>query len=383
MAKRIYNFTEKTTLDLTDEFVLQETSDGTYKKTLFSTIFDTLYASIPSGFGLTVGSSIKQELTYIPISSSFPYWCLNQPDTTIVAANIPDYASAMRNYKLRMKPWSDNISTWDCTAWSTSGSAGTLTFKKNANLSGTVSATDSATLTFSASQSLSVGDILILSTGAIVRVVSGATTSWIVDIKVTIAAGTARIATYEELMIRALYYAQEKHGSYTNWFCLTLTADIGNITAGDYAISGLSVASNTITIVTAATAGSGSGTFSDLVEIYPFRIPASSDAHHYSWAGHTLVNAGGDEHTLVAGLMRLDYMQQITGDFVASTRAPDRSGAIVSYVNLAIDEHNGGNDDYNRRYSFDSAGSPNARTDKRTHGADAGVYTYIYAGTVN
>jgi hypothetical protein len=223
-------------------------------------------------FGLTVGSTLKEELTYISISSSFPYWCLNQPDTTITAALTPDLASAMRNYKLRMKPWSDNISTWDCTAWSTSGSAGTLTFVKNANLSGTVTATDSATLTFSASQSLSVGDILILSTGAIVRIVSGATTSWVIDIKVTIAAGTARIATMEELMIRALYYAQEKHGSYTDWFCLTLTSSIGNIPAGDYLITGLSVASNTITIATTAASGSGSGTWNDAVEIYPFRI---------------------------------------------------------------------------------------------------------------
>jgi hypothetical protein len=187
----------------------------------------------------------------------------------------------------------------------------------------------------------------------------------------------------EELMIRALYYAQEKHGSYTDWFCLTLTSAIGNIPAGDYAISGLSVSSNTITIITTATAGSGYGTWDDQVEIYPFRIPSSADARHYSWAGHSMVAAGGDEHTLVAGLMRLDYMQShwhmVYGNQTLSggSRINTSTSLIVASPSNSVRWVG----DATTAITDGISGVP--RTDKRTHGSDVGVYTYIYAGTVN
>jgi hypothetical protein len=347
-----------------------------------------VYDELSPASQLFVGEDIREMLTYHHLSPSFPWLCQNQPDTTIQAATVPDLASAMRNFKLRMKPWSDNISTWDVTAQTSNGiDTGTLTFKKNSSLSGTVTAADSATLTFSTSQSLTVGDILILSTGAIVRVISGSGTSWVVDIKVTISAGTARIATMEELMIRALYYAQEKHSSYTEWFCLTLTSAIGNIAAGDYLITGLSVVSNTISIATTAATGSGSGAWNDQVEIYPFRIPSSINARHYSWAGHAMVTAGGDEYTLVAGILRLDYMQIIKGAVYPygvgrsdALRWSADEGAMSLTQGSYGDKLETGS--LGLSIQFDSSKSQNARAGKRTHGADVGLYTYIYAGTV-
>lgn len=82
--------------------------------------------------------------------------------------------------------------------------------------------------------------------------------------------------------------------------------------------------------------------------------------------GNATINGRTKTGPTAKGEMQEDQMQQITGDFVAATRAPSFHGAIVSYTTLTDDEHNGGNSDFNRKYSFDSAGSPNARTGTNT-----------------
>lgn len=255
-----------------------------------------------------IGSTLRQELTYIKPSSSWQWWCLNQPNTTILADSFPQFAETMRNYKLRFKPESTDKSTFDSTAYSSTTTATTITMKKNTDYAVNVV---EYTATFGAAKSYTVGTVLIFSTGAIAHVVKVTSpTVYTLDISIAVTSGTAREATYEELLVRALYYAQENHGSFNDWFCLTLTSAIGSVPAGDYLITGLSVANNTITIAASISAAtSGSGTYTGYVEIYPYRIPSSSNARHYSIAEHNIVAAGGSEGAVVAGIMRLGYMQ--------------------------------------------------------------------------
>lgn len=120
----------------------------------------------------------------------------------------------MRNYKATFEPWGANKSTFGITNRVSTTTTTTITLNKNSNLSGFVGATASDVITFQNDQTLSAGDVLILSTGSVVAVrKKNSAKSYTIDIAITapIATTTARVATKEELLVRALYYAQEKH----------------------------------------------------------------------------------------------------------------------------------------------------------------------------
>ena len=96
------------------------------------------------------------------------------------------------------------------------------------------------------------------------------------------------------------------HGSYTAWRTITLGSAIGDITAGDYAITGVDSAARTITFAFTASNNSGSGTFT--ASFYHHRVAGSSTtARLFEATARTLVSAGDAEN--IAGLRRRDRMQ--------------------------------------------------------------------------
>ncbi len=101
------------------------------------------------------------------------------------------------------------------------------------------------------------------------------------------------------------------------------------------------------------------------------------------------MNAGGDEHTLVAGLMRLDYTQEHyhTSLLLSDTNEGSGNAVPLALSGVVAVAGRGTGDAWITGHSQvkDMTASNNVtpRPDKRTHGADVGVYTYIYAGTVN
>jgi hypothetical protein len=102
-SKMITDITSaQTTINDTDNFILQETAGGTTKKTLWSTMksvlktyFDGVYQSP------VIGSTLKFELTYTAISSSNPWFCLSLTDQDWTTAHYStDFIAEMRTRKV-------------------------------------------------------------------------------------------------------------------------------------------------------------------------------------------------------------------------------------------------------------------------------------------
>ena len=299
-------------------------------------------------------------------SADFPAYCLNQETGTISTTNYPDLVAYLRSKKIT---WNLSISTWSVTNWSIVSNIATLTLSKNSDFTGTVSATDSTTLTFSSSQTFSIGDILSLSNGSFVKVITGSGTSWTVDINITISAGTGRVLTKEELVLRGLAEDLLVYGSYSNWRTVTLANQIGDIVAGDYAITDINTTNNTVKFAYTATNNSGSGSYT--VEFYPNRVVGSStNARIFKNQARTLYTI--DNFDYLAGLMKRNTMQGFT------IYARDYMDGNASSPGSAFYPNN--------RASIYPAtdginGTP--RTGKNTSADSYAAYLYIWAGQYN
>ena len=134
-------------------------------------------------------------------------------------------------------------------------------------------------------------------------------TAWAVASNV----GTLTFDTGDELdMLAALAEDLLVHGSYSNWRTVTLAAAIGNIPAGDYAITALDASAGTVTFAVTASDGGASGTWSAI--FYESRIPGSTTtARIFQASGRTLVSSYDDNSKRVPGLRLRGAMQRITG----------------------------------------------------------------------
>lgn len=102
-SKMITDITStQTTMNDTDNFILQETSGGTTKKTLWSTIKSNLKTYFDGVYQAPVlGTTLKFERTYTPISASNPWFCLSLPDQDWATTNYSsEFITEMRSRKV-------------------------------------------------------------------------------------------------------------------------------------------------------------------------------------------------------------------------------------------------------------------------------------------
>ncbi|MBW2647697.1 MAG: hypothetical protein JRE23_16280, partial [Deltaproteobacteria bacterium] len=144
------------------------------------------------------------------------------------------------------------------------------------------------------------------------------------------AAATAMLAALAEDVL--------VHGSYTNWRSVTLAGAIGDITAGEYAITDVDAAG--LTIDFAFTAGDNSGAVTASTNFYQHRVPGSTTtARLMETTARTLISANDADGEAIAGLRRRDRSQghwheiqtassNVYG-YSAATMAPGGNGTIA------------------------------------------------------
>jgi hypothetical protein len=143
----------------------------------------------------------------------------------------------------------------------------------------------------------------------------------------------------ENAILGALYDDALVHGggaetaSYTDWRSITLPSAIGDITAGEYAITEVDATSRTISFSFTASDNSGSGTYT--VNFYQHRIPGSTTtARLFENKGRSLVSANDADGECIAGLRRRDRFQGHTlssiNDSSTAGQTPWRLGGASS-----------------------------------------------------
>lgn len=184
------------------------------------------------------------------------------------------------------------------------------------------------------------------------------------------AAATAMLAALAEDVL--------VHGSYTNWRSVTLAAAIGDITAGEYAITDVDAAG--LTIDFAFTAGDNSGAVTATCNFYQHRVPGSTTtARLLQSTGRNLISANDGNGKYIAGLRMRDAMQRITGEFTGGISSGPESGAFTTNGTYTSWGGAGGN---TQKYTFNTADSisPNtAKTDDdETRGPGVAGHLYIW-----
>lgn len=197
-------------------------------------------------------------------------------------------------------------------------------------------------------------------------------TNWAISSNV--ATLTFANATAENKLLAALAEENLVHGGYTNWMTVTLGAAIGDITAGDYAITGISTVARTITFAFTAGDNSGAGTFT--VNFYPHRIAGSTTtARLFEVSGRTIVSQGEAAGECIAGFRRRDRHQLHRHAMTLTTYASTGSNNDAARGNT-------GNTDITRyaelESEYSSGGTP--RTGTTTDPRALIGHLYIWAG---
>lgn len=131
-------------------------------------------------------------------------------------------------------------------------------------------------------------------------------TDW--DITSNVATLTFANTTAEIAILTALLEDNLVHGGYTNWRSITLASAIGDITAGEYAITEIDTSLRTVKFAFTASNNSGSGSFT--ANFYTNRVPGSTTtARVYEATARTLVSANDDDGENINGLRRRDRGQ--------------------------------------------------------------------------
>ncbi|ORC37254.1 hypothetical protein B4O97_03430 [Marispirochaeta aestuarii] len=169
------------------------------------------------------------------------------------------------------------------------------------------------------------------------------------------------------------------HGGYGNWQTITLASAIGDIAAGDYAITDVDAASRTISFAYAASDNSGGVTA--VASFYRHRVAGSTTtARLFPVDGYAIMSEGSDR---VSGFRKLDQMQRITGDVIVASGSAIAPATGAFYQTAIADGVAATSGSYNRfLVSLDSSGSPNARTSATTDGEtrprNIAAYMYLW-----
>ena len=191
----------------------------------------------------------------------------------------------------------------------------------------------------------------------------------------------------ENAILAALAEDNLVHDSYSGWRPISFSSVIGDIAAGDYAISDIDPSTRTISFAYAGDDNSGAGSYT--VAFYPYRIPGSATtARLFECSDRTLISEASDG-TAVSGLRHRDATQRWTatlnsygagdvGTFSSATGAITLSDSVGN-------RHAGSND--GTRYktaSFDPANStsPNRMKvdDDKSKPKALGGFLYIHGG---
>lgn len=185
----------------------------------------------------------------------------------------------------------------------------------------------------------------------------------------------------ENAMLTILEQDQAFHGSYANWRTVTLTQAIGNIPAGDYAITNVDTGTRQITFAVIAADSSASITAASF--FYPHRIAGSTTtARIFEADDLALISEAGDG-SVISGYRHLDTFQDHihnersidgTDNTVVSARATGSSanGPRAGYGTVTTDsqtETTGAATD-----NSGSLGTPRAGTKTKNRGMGAFLY---------
>jgi hypothetical protein len=130
-------------------------------------------------------------------------------------------------------------------------------------------------------------------------------TDW--DVTSSVATLTLANTTAENAILEALSEDNLIHGSFTNWRSVTLDNSVGNIPAGEYAITDIDPLTRTIKFGAAVSDGSGSVTANCV--FYTHRIPGSStSARMFEDHGRAILSAGDGDGDYINGLRRRDQI---------------------------------------------------------------------------
>ncbi len=114
--------------------------------------------------------------------------------------------------------------------------------------------------------------------------------------------------TAEKAVLSVLGEDNLVHGDYASWRSITLPDAIGDITAGEYALTDVDPAARTVSF--AFTAGNNSGAGAFVVSFYQHRIPGSgTTARVFERPGGVMVAANDADGECIAGMRRRDRGQ--------------------------------------------------------------------------
>ncbi len=163
--------------------------------------------------------------------------------------------------------------------------------------------------------------------------------------------------TPELAMLAALADDNLVHGDYASWRSITLPSAIGDISAGEYAITDVDPSTRKVSFAFTAGDNSGSGTW--VVSFYQHRIPGSSTtARVYERPAGVLVAANDADGECIAGMRRRDrgqghwheelwaggsHYKAVASVFTAGTMSGLRSdeGTVLEIKNPSTDGVNG------------------------------------------
>jgi hypothetical protein len=255
---------------------------------------------------------IKYNYDLLTIGATNPWYNLSNADAVLSTTNYVDFVPYLRAILLRYDPLNTNITDFDVTDW---------------------------------------------------------------DITTNVATLTLANTTPENTLLLNLAEDQLVHGSYTNWRTIDLPSAIGDITAGEYAITGIDLTLRQITFDFTAGDNSGSGAF--VVNFYPHRIVGSTTtARIYQASGRGFMTVGNNGDVDYIGNLRLrdtyeshlHNIQAVGGTGIAVET--DATGSSVSGRSAAWGP-----------VTTDPTVESTLEGDTETRPKTFNAYAYIYVGT--
>jgi hypothetical protein len=154
-------------------------------------------------------------------------------------------------------------------------------------------------------------------------------TDW--DITSNVATLTFANSTAELAILAALLEDNLVHGSYTDWRSITLASAIGDVSAGEYAITNVDASLREITFAFTSGNNSGSGSFTS--EFYTNRVPGSTTtARLYETTARSLVSANDSEGENINGLRRRDRFQGHWHEYYVSRTLSSGAGTALDQL---------------------------------------------------